>query len=717
MPIFSNQSLDIAGGYEAISNRISALQAYNESRQLTQDSDRQRGDSLAQSLQALAGQKSSVEANQSRDKRNQPTSFDKLVTLINQTNLGTGYTNTNQLIRKNLLELVFKMKGEISKIIQEEMFRTLNCAQEQTYKGYSPTQFQNLQSLSLLPQQEGIYVPVASVDFNNSLKINPQTGIGRLYYETTGITSLATYKNYAGTSGFPMNYELNQRIQNPGDTFRDEYSVYYNGRSRQQIFDIEYTTLNGVGATGDFFRVFLIDREGSPATTNPAQATLQFSANTIVTAIGDYVQSIDLFSAKTFLASLLNITTGLVAGGLSIQQLENQNKFVTILFRIMGICEPGSSEIDVSGVAKVSELDNLDDEFFTFSEIELNDINQASNNQKRGIVQYIDCDNVDLPVNNQILLQELDTLSNTIDSLPIEDQVAEIERILDNIPQTWSQEGFGGINFDWENPFNRDLIKKIPAALFYSILTPKTLLPMFVFIEYQREQIVGFANNLIVSGNSIIASANTLINSANTLNALASTLVTDGVDFAKKFRKFVTRVIGRIMNRFLELLFNMLKKNLLRLLREILRDIARTSKSAKLKAINALLNYAEPLIQGFLNYRECKSLIKQIQRILELIRGEPRTPPSPLSAALIVLSDFLPGISPERGVLNTIEYMQAYGLKTGALPDGSPNRMVAFTTAMQKGGYDEFITNGKVEGTAFIPPVTGGLVKVWAKAK
>ena len=240
---------------------------------------------------------------------------------------------------------------------------------------------------------------------------------------------------------------------------------------------------------------------------------------------------------------------------------------------------------------------------------------------------------------------------------------------------------------------------------------------MFVFIEYQREQIVGFANNLIVSGNSIIASANTLINSANTLNALASTLVTDGVDFAKKFRKFVTRVIGRIMNRFLELLFNMLKKNLLRLLREILRDIARTSKSAKLKAINALLNYAEPLIQGFLNYRECKSLIKQIQRILELIRGEPRTPPSPLSAALIVLSDFLPGISPERGVLNTIEYMQAYGLKTGALPDGSPNRMVAFTTALQKGGYDEFITNGKVEGTAFIPPVTGGLVKVWAKAK
>ena len=383
----------------------------------------------------------------------------------------------------------------------------------------------------------------------------------------------------------------------------------------------------------------------------------------------------------------------------------------------MGICEPGSAEIDVSGVAKISELDNLDDSFFTFTETELNDINLASSNQKRGIVQFVDCDNVDLPVNNNILLQQADILSTTIDSLPVEDQVAEIERLLDSIPQTWTQEGFGGISFNFENPFNQDLLKKIPVALFSSILTPKVLLPLFIFKEYLQNQVVGFANQLIVSGNSIISSANTLINSANTINALSTTFISDGVDFAKKFKKFVFRVIGRIMNKFLELLFIMLKKNILKLIRVIIKDIARTSKNAKLKAINTILNYAEPLIQGFLNYRECKSLIKQIQKILDLIRGEPKTPPNPLPNALLVLSEFLPGISPERGVLNTIEYMQAYGLKTGPNPDGSPNRMVAFTTALQKGGYDEFIENGKVEGTVFIPPLAGGVLKVFAKGK
>ena len=717
MPIFSNQSLDLGGGYEAISNKISALQSYNESRQLTQESDKKRGESLAQSIQALAGQKSSVEANQSRDKRNQPTSFDKLIKLINQSNPDSKFPNTEKEIRKNLLQLVFQLKGEIKKIVQEEAFRVLNCAQEQTYQGFSTTLLTTGSTFSLLPEQEGIYVRVSDIDWNKSLTLSATTRIGKLYYETTGITSLASYNNYAGREPFPMNFELNQRLLNPNQTFKDEFGVEYNGRSRQGIFDIEYTTQNGVGATGNFFRVFLLDREGSPVTTNPNQATLQFSANTIVNAIVDYYESIDIYNPKTFLANLLNLATGALVGGLSIQQIESQNKFTTILFRIMGICEPGSSEIDVSGVAKISELDNLDDSFFTFTETELNDINLASSNQKRGIVQFVDCDNVDLPVNNDILLQQADILSTTIDSLPVEDQVAEIERLLDSIPQTWTQEGFGGISFNFENPFNQDLLKKIPVALFSSILTPKVLLPLFIFKEYLQNQVVGFANQLIVSGNSIISSANTLINSANTINALSTTFISDGVDFAKKFKKFVFRVIGRIMNKFLELLFIMLKKNILKLIRVIIKDIARTSKNAKLKAINTILNYAEPLIQGFLNYRECKSLIKQIQKILDLIRGEPKTPPNPLPNALLVLSEFLPGISPERGVLNTIEYMQAYGLKTGPNPDGSPNRMVAFTTAMQKGGYDEFIENGKVEGTVFIPPLAGGVLKVFAKGK
>jgi hypothetical protein len=718
MPIFSNQSVDVAGGFEEISARISALQAYNEARLTQSESEKNRGDSLTRSLQILAGQKSSVEANQSRDKRNQETSFDKMISLINQSSIGgTGFTNTNALIRKNLLELVFKMKDEIKTIITEEAFRVLNCSQQETYQGLSTTQLQNIPSLSLLPQQDGIYVKVSDIDFNKSLVIKPQTQIGKLYYETTGITSLSVYNNYAGRQPFPMNFELNQRIQQQNSTFRDEYSTYYNGRSRQGIFDIEYTTQNGVGASGDYFRVFLLDREGTPPpTTGGTISTLKYSANTIADALGDYYQSIEVYNSKVFLGNLLNLISGTLSGSVSITQIEAQNRFITILNRIIGRCEPGQSEIDVSGVAKLSELDIDDNEFFTFTETELNDINVESNNQKQGVVEYVDCDNVKLPVNNEILIQQSQNLADNIDNLTVEQQLEEIERILDSIPQAWSQQGIG-IGFDTQNPFNQSIFKKILLALFASIFTPKVLLPIFTFKEYLNNQIVGFANTLITSGNTLISSANTLINSASTLNNIINSQINTGVDFIREYKKFVFRVVGRIMNRFLELLFNMLKKNLLRLLREILRDIARTSKSAKLKAINAILDYAQPLVQGFLNYRECKSLIQQIQRIIQLLRGTPRLPPSPFPNPILVLSEFLPGVSPERGVLNIVEYMQAYGLRTGTLPDGSPNRIVRLVTAIEKGGYDEFVQNGKVEGTAFVPPLTGGLIKVFAKGR
>ena len=717
MPIFNNQSIDISGGFESISSRISALQAYNEARQGQIESDKTRGDSLARSLEILAGQKSSVEANQSRNKRNQESSFDKLISLINQSTSGSTFSSTNALIRQELLGLVFKMKDEIKKIITEEAFRVLNCSQQETYQGFPTSQLQNIQSLSLLPQQDGIYVKVSEVDFNKTLVIKPQTQIGKLYYETTGITSLSVYNNYAGRQPFPMNFELNQRIQQQNSTFRDEFSVPYNGRSRQGIFDIEYTTQNGVGASGDYFRVFLLDREGTPPP--PPGGTINlllYSANTIADALGDYYQSIEIYNSKVFLGNLLNLVSGTLSQSISIQQIENQNKFVTILNSIIGRCEPGQNEIDVSGVAKLSELDIDDDEFFTFTEIELNDINTASVNQKQGVIEFIDCDTVKLPVNNSVLLQEAQNLADNIDNLSVEQQVAEIDRILDSITQEFSQTGFGGVSFDATNPFNQSLFKKIILALLSSLFTPKVLLPIFIFKEYLNNQVVGFANTLITSANTIITSANTLINSANTINNLIASQVNTGVDFIRQYKKFVFNVVGKIMNRFLELLFNMLKKNLLRLLREILRDIARSSKDARLKAINAILDYAQPLIQGFLNYRECKSLIQQIQRLLSLLRGTPRTPPSGIGLSLMVLSDFLPGISPERGVLNSIEYMEAYGLKVGPLPDGSPNRIIRFTTAMQKGGYDEFIQNGKVSGGVIVPPITGGIVKIFGKA-
>jgi hypothetical protein len=60
--------------------------------------------------------------------------------------------------------------------------------------------------------------------------------------------------------------------------------------------------------------------------------------------------------------------------------------------------------------------------------------------------------------------------------------------------------------------------------------------------------------------------------------------------------------------------------------------------------------------------------------------------------------------------------MQKYGIPTGPLPDGSPNKMVQFLIAQTGGTYDEFLANGKLQAFGITPPVAGGYVEIFGKA-
>jgi hypothetical protein len=187
---------------------------------------------------------------------------------------------------------------------------------------------------------------------------------------------------------------------------------------------------------------------------------------------------------------------------------------------------------------------------------------------------------------------------------------------------------------------------------------------------------------------------------------LANPIIDDGVEFARKLRQFIFGVVGAIAEKFLEVLFGILKKNLLNLIRVIIGDIAKTTKDVRIKKIQSLLDAGEFLVTAFVtfrNYRECKSLIGQIAKILKLIsRQIPNT--NPLSKSLVGLADYLPGVSPERATINAIEIAQKFGLPTGALADGQPNKMIFYQLATQKGLKFEEAANGVVD--IGINPVT-----------
>ena len=78
----------------------------------------------------------------------------------------------------------------------------------------------------------------------------------------------------------------------------------------------------------------------------------------------------------------------------------------------------------------------------------------------------------------------------------------------------------------------------------------------------------------------------------------------------------------------------------------------------------------------------------------------------------MLLSDFLPGTSPERSTINTINYLQSVGIPTGPMPDGSPNLMAIQIMMSHKGADQEQAENGKLDAFGLSP---AGPVQIFGK--
>jgi hypothetical protein len=389
--------------------------------------------------------------------------------------------------------------------------------------------------------------------------------------------------------------------------------------------------------------------------------------------------------------TLLNLLTGAFSAPLSISQIENESSFALILNRIFGLCESGEKEIDVSGTAKVSPYDNVDDSFFDLNEADRRNLDQSVNNAKKGVVQYVECNNVELPINRQEIIESLTGITN---DTPAETQVEIVENLLDSIPQNWDKL-FPGIG--WENPWNKDVLNKIPTAMAMSLFaSPKVLFPIFMFKSFLENQVFGLANQLIISGNSIINIVNSGITSGNSINNIANQIMNSGIDFIRKFKKFVFGIVAKISEKFLEVLFETLKKNLLQIIKLILQDIYKTTKDRRFLIIKTLIEVGEFVIQTAVAYRECKSLVSAIQKILKLITKQLPGLPG-INKSLLAFADVLPGFSPERATINATEILQGLGVPTGPMPDGSPNEMIFYQIATQKGMSIEDAQSGVID--------------------
>jgi len=695
---------DLNQGYDSSKSKISSIKNYTEVSKSAKKLKSSAGNSLSPGIPDVASQLNKVADQQKRYLRNQPTTFDQLFELLKLAN-GSG-SETSKYLKQKLLETVTKIEPDIKKIISEEALKALGCSQEQTFQGFTSTDLE-LNPLETLPVGQGIYVPIQSMDIASILKVSTNSKVGKVIYEkqTPNVQS-GNFLPYGGIRPFPMNKEFNRRLtgSNSSNSYKGEYGKYYRGVSGQDLFDFQYSPTNQFGVEQACYRVALISKVNSTLTVTGG------TVNKVIDLLQDYYGTIKLIDTVDFTATLMNIVSGAISikANLGSDEITEQTKFLIFLQRILGLCFDSRREIDVSGISKIAELDGVDETFFEATEVDLRNIDIRINNIQNGVMELVDCDNVQVPVDYETIINELINFRDKED-LSTEAQVQNIVDITNTLIENPDWKVFLPTNFDGQI-FNQEFIRQIPLAVAGSILSPKVLFPIFVLLQVLESE----GTNVY---NQAVTSANTYTQSANTINGSVNNIINNQVDFAKTFKTFNIQVTSRVGSIFIEQLFQILKKDLINLLKPIISDIAKGRLEKKYLTIQRLVNIAlilQQVAKGVDDYRKCKSLVDEILKILNLLSSLAPVG-SKIPNALLLLTEFLPGTSPERSTINTIEELQKLALPTGPLPDGSPNLMLLFNLASNKGVDKEQAENGTTD--SFGLTADGIPVRNWIKPK
>ena len=695
---------DLNQSYDSAKSQINSIKSYKDISASAKKLKSSAGNSFAQSTASLNSSLENISNQQKRYLRDQPTSFDQVLELINITN-GSGLSSTNYL-KKKLLEVVVKIEPQIQKIITEEALNALGCSQEQTFNGYDKSNLK-VNPLTTLPIVEGIYVPVQSLDLANLLKNPVDSKLGKISFEKNDPNvQSGVYKPYSGPLPFPMNKTLNLRMENSNLTrsYEQEFGKYYQGTSGLDLFDFVYSTTNQYGHNQPSYRVVLIDKPANTLTISGITSGQKL--NKVGEFLNDYYSTIRLVDKVDFVAILLNIISGAISikSNLSAQEVEKGTQFSLIIQRILGLCFDSRREIDVSGVSKVAELDGVDDTFYELTQVDLRNIEVKVSNIQNGVMEFEGCDNIKLPVDYETLVDELVRLREVIDDQSPDEQVKSISNVLDTLYQNPDWKAFLPTNFNLELAVNKEYVKQIPLALASAVLSPKVLFPILILMQVVESQAKNTYNQAVTSGNTVIQSGNTTLGNVNNI-------INNGVDFLKVFKGFNIQVVSRIGSIFIKTLYEILKKDILNLVRSVISDVSKAARLKKYTIILRLVNILLIIAQLIDDYRKCKSLITDILLLLKTIFGKPD---GSIPMPLLLLTQFLPGTSPERATINTVELLQSVGIPTGVLPDGSPNLMGIYNLMTHKGADKEAAENSKGEGVV-ITTGTPGIFRVFVK--
>lgn len=622
-------ALDINDGYKSIQKKISSTQKYKQVDKDIQDLKKKNGESLEIANKEISKQLSSVKTKVDKfesDIKKKKSQLDELLNLTkilsNDNGKGEG-SKTAKYLKKTFVSAIKELAPKLKGILNELGVKAIGCSEDQEYT-----------------PNTSIYIKVSSIDLFGQLKDDPTSPVGKITYEKKNVV----YNSFP----FSMNKELYNRIQNINQPYSVSAGNNYLGKSTQNLFDITYVEsyVNSSGQTivGQFYKIDLKNRQ----------------SNKVTEFLEDYYGTIDIVDFKNIFAQLLDQLTGAISinKGYGNSKLIDLSKALLILKRIGGLCFDSNKEIDVAGTSKVSQVDNVNDGFFEFDEIDLRIIDQRISDIKNGVVEFEECQTVKLPVNSDTIIDAISTL-NYIDGENNNNQInAAVD--LTNVVT----DNFFPLKIDIDLSF----LREFPKALINAMLSPKVILPLLVIAKSLGKTFVDYINSYM--------------------------------DFIVKLSQFFVEFVSKVISLFVKIIFNIIKKDIINLIRLIKSDVG---KEKEKKRYQIILSLTSLLIQvgGIIkDIRECKSVINKLLSLLNDIQKTTGSLPLPL----LLASRLRKGYSKTGAFLKVLTEFEELGLPTGPMPDGSPNLMLAAIKGIINGIDDEFTENGRTD--VGIPPLS-----------
>ncbi len=633
-------SLDLENSYQQAKDKLKSFKTFSETKSNIKNAAQNVPGQLQPNINKTKFQFDQAGL-ENKIKKQVQGQFEQLIGLL-LSNKGSGTSTVSFLIQK-FIRTIKKLKSKLLDIIIEEFVKALGCDLEQTFIAGD------------------YYIKVSSIDLFKMFQIDPDTKIGKMFYESSGYVP---YNVPRSTNR--MFYTL---TKNP-DSLHSGFGLfgeYYLGFSTLPLFDIYFTQYDTNGDGSGWFVVTLLDRQdGTP--------------NKVTQFLYDYLKTINIIDMKPLIAALIDAVLGIFSIKLKWGEktIDDSTKFGLLIQRILGLCFDEDQEISVGGQAKTPVLDDTTDSFFDVTDLERGQIEERTVEIKKGIVTFETCDNVELPVDADQIIDIID------ETIGLNEDIDSMENALEQISISLSNDPRWQMSFPFPEQIKLTLdfnfVKKIPQAVICNVLSPKVIFP-FILMMKATGQLYD-----------------------DSLSGLSN--------FVRQNSQLMKNIMSRIGAAFIETLFNEIKKDVRNLVRSIIIDISKDEKGTIYIMLEKLINLGISISIVINDFRKCKSVIDSILQLLNLI---PKINLQLIPTPLLQLAAFLPGYSPNRAFINSIEEMQKLGLPTGPMPDGSPNLMVQLSYAIMMGQDREQKENGKVLAALNLPKPFG-LVRASGKS-